>query len=1001
MKLYYAHYPALEDSFAKFVVQERRQPLEKWLVICSSSFLAQRLQTRLATQTGAVANIHFIAGSVFLKQLDKEQPQNNLPLVPQNHIRDFLIKEILTEPGFNRYPVSQGLIQAIKGALRDLADSLADPNVLEEHWHSMPDAVLEQDAGRFEWLIGLYKRYQEKEKSLTGYRTYQDMFEHALAQVENSGYLHSFSHIVLYGFYDMTGRQLDLFNRLQDCYPVSVFAPYQKHPAYDFAKKFFETNWLKHPHTQDENKPFTGALKESAQYLFSPQGSAPAKQVSIVNVPNVKGAVFYTAKEIAKLITQGHSTADIAVIARTLPPYQDEIRRIFKENFLPLQATFSYPFLHYTLGTLCLNLLNLAEKGFCREDVLSIFSSPYFNRPERQAWQRLVSKSLVKRDLAQWQDLLPKQAPATPEVLAWLNQTVKQLQSLAHPQLWEKGAQKILDFLAEQIDVNALQGKDREIYQAIQDTITSLAKYQLLRSHSREGELLREATAALTALCFNEVETMEKGITVTDAIRARGLRFKTVFVLGVNDKEFPLLYTEDPLLRDYYRYQLRDTLGYWINPSLDRAVEEKLLFYNAVTAAQDTLHVLYARYGADEKPAVPSIYVTELARACEIKLEAPSAPYVSGQFSKQLAAYPLELWTKQEVSLYGALLSHPQPYYQQAGLLTPDNQRSLAAAQALCSTGPLGSYDGIIPSQTKALFEQEHKRGFSPSALQKMASCPLRYFFHYGLRLEEPGEPANRETLAANEQGTLYHTVLHDFYQTLRAKKLTHSLFDTGAQAYLEGSINKHYSPLAYRTFGIYPVIWDMILEKLRQTLADFVKQDLNQLGLFSPALFEWEITGEPTAQLPLRLRGIIDRVDLDNDNKLFKIIDYKSTRKGSASLTKDFFALSVFQPFLYILLAKQQNELKGYQTTGSCLLSIVPYSKRDLTPAEFDAMQQQACHFLTQLADWIKEGTFFITPSKNCKYCPYSPLCRKDSFKPLLRAQKSTQLASLEEARQ
>ena len=59
MKLFYAHYPSLESAFLRYVKQERQTALEPWLVVCASSFLAQRLSAELAKQEGVLANFHF------------------------------------------------------------------------------------------------------------------------------------------------------------------------------------------------------------------------------------------------------------------------------------------------------------------------------------------------------------------------------------------------------------------------------------------------------------------------------------------------------------------------------------------------------------------------------------------------------------------------------------------------------------------------------------------------------------------------------------------------------------------------------------------------------------------------------------------------------------------------------------------------------------------------------------------------------------------------------
>lgn len=999
MKLYYAHYPALENRFVHFVHEKRTSPVDKWLIVCASSFIAQRLRDHLANELGVIANIHFITMGTLINRLDQEAPGDTLPLLPQDHVRDFLIKEILNEPGFNRYALSRGFVQAVKSSLRDLADSLADPAVLEEHLLSVPDYVLEQDGGRFEWLVHVYKRYLERENSIPGYRSYQTAFERALNQVETSAYLQNFSHIVIYGFYDATGRQLELINRVRSCYPVTVFAPYEKHPAYTFAKKFFETNWLSAPGAEDVNVPLPTALGGNSSYLFTGSGSAPQREVEIISAPDVKGSVFYVVKEICKRVQAGQRTADMAILARNIAPYQEELRRACQDNCLPLNASFEYPLGKYALGTFCLNLLELEASGFAREKVLAVFSSPYFKESHKTAWRRLVSRSLVNRDISQWNDLLPQTPGFDEEALAWIKEANVALGKLSHAQPWKDGVQTALDFLLAYVDEHAFQGKDAEIYQKIRETILKINAYASVREQCQAGELVQEITQALLALTFNEAESVQGGITVTDAMRARGLSFKTVFLLGLNDQEFPIVTLEDPILRDYYRYHLRDTLGYWINASLDRGDEEKLLFYNAITCAKENLYVLYNRYNNEGKPIVPSVYVTELARVCEINLQAADAPRVSGRVLERLRTCDPFCLTPKEFSYRLVLKDDPIKEYSAAGLLTDEKQRALTAAQALKQSGPLGAYDGIISSGMK-LFSRENGRGFSPSALQELGACPMKYFFNRGLGLGSPEDPASRQSLPPNKQGTAYHEILKEFYQTLVAKETWQHLFDGGLVQHMQRIIAEHYTRSSYRLFGIYPVIWEIILDNIRQKLSDFAVQDVKELGTFVPRYFEQEVVTIPTPGLPISLRGFIDRLDIDEQAKQFRIADYKSTRKGTTNLAKDFFTRLVFQPVMYILMVQQVAQWKKYQTAGSCLLSIDPYSKRDLSADEYTAVKERAAAFLVQLTELVKNGTLFMCPGEICTYCPYHLLCRKDAFKPLLRAQKSAQRLSLAEAR-
>jgi len=54
--------------------------------------------------------------------------------------------------------------------------------------------------------------------------------------------------------------------------------------------------------------------------------------------------------------------------------------------------------------------------------------------------------------------------------------------------------------------------------------------------------------------------------------------------------------------------------------------------------------------------------------------------------------------------------------------------------------------------------------------------------------------------------------------------------------------------------------------------------------------------------------------------------------------------------------------------------------------------MRPQAEKLLTALVNLIKEGNFFLNNEhkKVCDYCPFASICRRDAFRPLMRARKS-----------
>jgi ATP-dependent helicase/nuclease subunit B len=68
------------------------------------------------------------------------------------------------------------------------------------------------------------------------------------------------------------------------------------------------------------------------------------------------------------------------------------------------------------------------------------------------------------------------------------------------------------------------------------------------------------------------------GVQVLDAMAARGLGFRALFLIGMNEKLFPRYIHEDGFLRDRHRLVLSETLGYKIDQKLQGYGEEALLF---------------------------------------------------------------------------------------------------------------------------------------------------------------------------------------------------------------------------------------------------------------------------------------------------------------------------------------------------------------------------------------------------------------------------------------
>ncbi|MBR2865034.1 MAG: exodeoxyribonuclease V subunit gamma, partial [Elusimicrobiaceae bacterium] len=700
MNNFYAPLRALEQKFITYTAELGPGPGKPVLVLCPSARVAAHLQKQLCQEKGVVSNIYFKTFSQLLEELDQENVQQTDPLLPGNRLHEFLLKTLLSRPGLNLYRQSPGFLTALRTSLRDMADSLADPEILKEYVQNCQEPFLLQEQQHLLWLISVYQQYLNQMNKVKGFRSYQVFFNQALAQAEHSAYLQSFHQIVVYGFYELTGRQLELFNALRAHYPVSVFWAYDSHAAFAFGKKFFDTNVLGSSSAQKVtgvNVPI--AAQEAVDCLFTAeQAQTRPSQMHLFSAADIEGELFYVAKEILRLHEQeGIAFEDIAITARSLEGYKTLLPEVMRQNFIALNTSFSFGLLSQPLGVMIYNLLSLVRTGFERSSLLAVVTSPYFKH--KKQWRYLIEQCLAQRDFAQWKDLLrPTLKNYDSDFMAWLQECRACLEFLEHSHKWATLQETLLTFLEENVDTSVFTAQEKTLWEQVKHIIHNFSRYEFIEEYAGEKEFLDEFFASFLQEQTHQVYDEPNGVSVADVMNLRGLHFKVLFVLGMNEKVFPQIIREDPVLKDYFRRIMRDQLGYWINQKMERFDEERLLFYTTLQAAEKEIYVSFLRSDAEGKPLVPSMYLVELARAARMNLQSEDVLRISAHLPQRLKQVDSRLLTQQEMSLLIALQPRPQEPYTRAGLLDDAKQKSISAAKALSVLGAMGPYDGVVQS---------------------------------------------------------------------------------------------------------------------------------------------------------------------------------------------------------------------------------------------------------------------------------------------------------------
>jgi ATP-dependent helicase/nuclease subunit B len=366
---------------------------------------------------------------------------------------------------------------------------------------------------------------------------------------------------------------------------------------------------------------------------------------------------------------------------------------------------------------------------------------------------------------------------------------------------------------------------------------------------------------------------------------------------------------------------------------------------------------------------------------------------VPRQPKERLEFWPMEVLTPKEVSLRAAFAGTDSSDYlsrtgREGRLLKLASER----LAVLSGYGKPGELDGQAGPPAEFLA-QLRGRGISASALESFARCPFQFFAGRVLGLGEEDEASEKGEFAAWARGKIYHAVLERFYSS-RGESFWRGA-GAGCEKALEEAIEGVFAEYSWRELGVYPVLWLAAKKTMTARLREFVAWDLGRLkesGL-RPSWFEKELEGPLPAKLPealegLKLHGFIDRVDLDEQGKRYRIVDYKTRwrKKKPASLVAkgEMHQLPIYA------------ELAGKALGGAAeFLGASLYMLED-SPETTGAERAQSYEgedwrrdrkaFFERVAlelEEIAQGRYPIRPEDGefgyCRWCDFSAMCRKN----------------------
>lgn len=970
-------HPSLENELANFVrAVKDKNKLAPLAIIAPSNYIIRHLKRLLAEKIpDGVIQIRFYNLFGLALDLAKESRKFHYShFIKDDNFFRFITSEFLQ--GFfgnEKYPYlsaarcSKGLAGALYEVIKDLRDSGVNPDsaleALKERFASkeIGGALEPHQEEKIADVLQLYKAYEVALKNMEVYDT-ADIVRIAVENVYNSATLEKFEHLIYYGFYDLVGVQLDLFQEIAKNYNTTLFYPLVDSEDYSFASDFF-TKYIRGAAAKVEKTPS--------------QSSQPS--IKVFSTAGAKDEAWVCAKEIAGLLDAGYKPTDIAVVARTLEPYADIIEEVFEENLIPYNLSSPQRLTKHQLTKTIYKLFFAAKENFPRKEVMDTISSPYFRMEgeKNPLWDLLTIYVGIVQGADQWLECLAPwtqndrgmrrlneedasgsnigivESSSTNVLYDGLKNLFEDFSAFPQNASWTEFTEKSKALLEKYIQPD---DESREIFETIVESLDTFKLFDSYNPTTTKERFLDEALNLFDGLSLDN--RVVNGVWALDAMAARALSFKAVFVIGLNEKMFPRLILEDPFISDDVRERLSFTLGNKLPIKLAGYDEEKLLFKMLCDGSSEKLYFVYQRSDENGRLKIPSPYIRSA-----IAIREPI------RLHDKLTALQNEgranILSKKETAILLGL----------NGISPDDNnfKNSENALKAIYSKDDLTGYDGCIEPADISGFLQ---RGLSPSSIKDFYQCPFKYFGRKILGIEKLPDDATLDNVDSLVYGKLVHKILANFYEEAS------DLNQAAQKAFLE------YEE-AYPVFikGLWNIKKAEILEEMARFLDEDAKE-LQQSG-FTPRFFERNAEADFR---DIKLHGVIDRIDTKNEGDVlkFRVVDYKT---GKA---KDKPSIKEPQLLVYLLLAERiladdakDSRMKKQKMTPHGA-SYYYLSKDGLEQKDFsveDFSEEDFMGKLRLLKSVIAGKTFFIHPDHHCRWCNFSAICRKNHYMSSFRA--------------
>jgi ATP-dependent helicase/DNAse subunit B len=796
--------------------------------------------------------------------------------------------------------------------------------------------------------------------------------------------------VFLYGLDDLTPNQLALIRGLAAVTEVTVALPYEtEHTALEArntplleALEQVGINSVEETTADPDNtdSPLLFHLERSFG-AAEPQRRPVDESLVFLRSAGERGEAEAIAVEVARLLADGCEPEQIAIVVRDPARRGPLIASILESYGIPTALEAEIPASTTSVGGSLIALLEAVLGTGRAADLLRYLRGPSGTSSARVDWfERKLRRERVQT--------------AATALLLWEEKYGEPQEAVAR---LRESAGRPADLAAEVGAIAAAMGArvGSELEARTAAAIaTALSERAALDGLAPLPEALARTLAGIRVRVWSG--PVEDRVRIADPRRVRAARFDNVFVVSLQDGEFPrgAAHT-DPFLAE----RQRESLG--LLPRHDSRAEERYLFHVCLALPRRRLFLSYRDSDENGGAEAPSPFIEDVRQMLE---PADGEPRGRGlaEVVHRVADAPSETELARAIAAVGTRANAEQ-LLKVAGAAEPIAARILdrlasarSAEAATRAPGPLSN-----PAVIAALGAVH---AYGGTTLEGFDVCSYRWFVSHELS-PQPLDPAPDPLV----QGGIVHAVLYALYKEQpggdplpRPASLTAWIVRS---RHLVGEI------AAAKGLGDHPAERAM-LARIEGLLARFLAEEARRdMAGFEPWLLEAAFSESEEVDQPVleidgwRLHGAIDRVDRAADGRAL-VLDYKLSSKVSPRVKLEEEAKLQLQ--LYLIAV---TELWGAEIVGGLYHPLRATSERrprglvledavaeladyglaktdSVDREEFDELLTDARRRAGEIVARMRAGQIDRDPGpreglRNHGICPafcdFAPICRRD----------------------